>query len=109
MAVHCAENQILNLFKSETVVDLPAIKSALGSASVSTVFRHLNKVPYQRSLNYNGKFYTLHDHSRYDQFGLWSWKGIHFSMDGSLKLTVTRFVKESDTGISASAANDKQG
>jgi hypothetical protein len=91
--------QILtDLFNSKTVVDLPTIQKALNDASVVTTFRHLKQVPYRRSYNHNCKYYTLHDPSRYDRFGLWSWKGIHFSVDGSLKNTIRRLVEEAVAG-----------
>ncbi len=89
---------LLDLFKSKTVVDFAAIKEALGDVCVQTVFRYLKKVPYRRSYNHNGGYYTLHNPSRYDQLGLWSWKGIHFSVDGGLKHTVRRLVKEAAAG-----------
>ena len=91
---------LVDLFTSKTVVDFVAIKEALDNVSVQTVFRHLKNVPYRRSYNHNGMYYTLHKLDRYDQFGLWTWKGIHFSIDGSLKLTVRRMVREAETGAS---------
>jgi hypothetical protein len=91
--------QILTeLFNSKTVVALPAIQKALNGVSVVTAFRHLKQVPYRRSYNRNCRYYTLHDPSRYDRFGLWSWKGIHFSVEGSLKNTVRRLVEEAVAG-----------
>ena len=91
---------LVDLFKSKTVVDFTTIQEAFGNASVQTIFRHLKKVPYRRSYNHNGRYYTLHEPSRYDRFGLWSWKGIHFSVDGSLKYTVRRLVREAAAGVS---------
>ena len=88
------------LFKLKTVVDFPAIREALGDVSVQTVFRQLKKISYRRSYNHNGRHYTLHEPSRYDRFGLWSWRGIHFSVDGSLKYTVRRLVREAASGAS---------
>ena len=88
----------MELFNSKTVVDLPTIQNALNGASVVTAFRHLKQVPYRRSYNHNCRYYTLHDPARYDRFGLWSWKGIHFSVDGSLKNTVRRLVEEAVVG-----------
>jgi len=92
-------SQILTeLFNSKTVVELATIQKALNGVSVVTAFRHLKQVPYRRSYNHNCRYYTLHDPSRYDRFGLWSWKGIHFSVDGSLKNTVRRLVEEAVAG-----------
>ncbi len=91
---------LMGLFASKTVVDLPTIQDALEGASLMTVFRYLKQVPYRRSYNQNGRYYALHEPSRYDRFGLWSWNGIHFSVDGSLKHTVKRLVREAGTGAS---------
>jgi hypothetical protein len=88
------------LFETKTVVELPAIQKALGSVSVMTAFRHLKRVPYRRSYNHNGRYYTLHDPSHYDRFGLWSVKDIHFSVDGSLRSTVRRLIYEAEAGMS---------
>ncbi len=91
---------LMDLLASKTVVDLPAIQSALEGASIMTAFRYLKQVPYRRSYDHNGRYYALHELSRYDRFGLWSWKGIHFSVDGSLKHTVKRLVREAGAGAS---------
>ncbi len=86
------------LFTSETVVDLRQIESALGGVSTITAFRYLRQLPYRRSYNHNGRYYCLHEPSRYDRFGLWSWNNIHFSVDGSLRKTVRRLVYEMGAG-----------
>ncbi len=86
------------LLLSETVVDLPQIESALGGVSTITAFRYLRQLPYRRSYNHNGRYYCLHEPSRYDRFGLWSWDSIHFSVDGSLGKTVRRLVYEMEAG-----------
>ncbi|MEA3276218.1 MAG: hypothetical protein U9Q81_13190 [Pseudomonadota bacterium] len=89
---------LLDLFASETVVDLPRIQVALGSASSMTACRYLRQVPYRRSYNHNGRYYCLHEPSRYDRLGLWSVGDVHFSVDGSLTKTVRRLVYEMEAG-----------
>lgn len=86
------------LLNSQIVVDLSDIRLALGDASRATTFRYLKKVPYRRSYNHNGRYYTRHDPTKYDRFGLFSHKGVHFSCDGSLTSTVIRLVQESTAG-----------
>jgi len=88
----------MELLKSKPVVDLAAIRAALGNVSHMTAFRYLRRVPYRRSYNQNGRYYSHHEPARYDRFGLWSWQGIHFSVDGSLKSTVQRMVREAEAG-----------
>ena len=87
-----------DLFASETVVDLPRIRVALGGVSSMTAFRYLRQIPYRRSYNHNGRFYCLHEPSRYDRLGLWSAGDVHFSMDGGLGQTVRRLVDEMEAG-----------
>ncbi len=98
MTRHRSPDLLLELLKSKPVVDLPTIRSALGDVSHMTAFRYLRQVPYRRSYNHNGRYYSHHDSSRYDRFGLWSWQDIHFSIDGSLKNTVRRLVQEAEAG-----------
>jgi hypothetical protein len=90
--------KLLSLFQKKTVVDLPAIQQALGQVSIQTAFRYLKLIPYRRSYDHNGRYYTLYEASRFDREGLWSIKGIHFSVDGSLKHTVRRLVYEASAG-----------
>jgi hypothetical protein len=89
---------LVELFESNPVVVLEKMQEAMGSASRATVFRHLAKVSYRRSYNRNGRYYTKHDPTRYDRHGLFSYKGIHFSLDGNLGATVSRLVCESTAG-----------
>jgi hypothetical protein len=92
----------MDLFAQKTVVDLPAIRNALGGASVQTAFRYLKLIPYRRSYDHNGRYYALYRASRFDRAGLWSFDGIHFSVDGSLKNTVRRLVDEAPAGATHS-------
>ncbi|MEJ2327205.1 MAG: hypothetical protein P8Y25_10480 [Chromatiaceae bacterium] len=89
---------LVHLFASETVVDLPHIREALGGVSSMTAFRYLKQIPYRRSYNHNGRYYCLHEPSRYDRVGLWSVGDVHFSVDGSLGQTVRRLVYEMEAG-----------
>jgi hypothetical protein len=63
-----------------------------------TAFRYLGQVSYRRSYDHNGGLYCLHEPSRYDRLGLWSFGDVHFSKDGSLKATVRRLVHEAPSG-----------
>jgi len=94
--------KLIKLFAKKKVVDLPAIRGALGDASVQTAFRYLQLVPYRRSYNHNGRYYALYRACRFDRFGLWSFEGIHFSVDGSLRNTVRRLVHEAPAGATHS-------
>ncbi len=98
MAQSRSAETLRELFASQTVVDLPRIQVALGGASSMTAFRYLRQIPYRRSYNHNGRYYCLHEPSRYDRLGLWSVGDVHFSVDGSLAKTVQRLVYEMEAG-----------
>jgi hypothetical protein len=96
-----------NLFVSESVVDLPRIRSALDDASAMTAYRYLKQLPYRRSYNNNGRYYCLYEPERHDRFGLWSVGNIHFSVDSSLGHTVQRLVNEAQTGATHRELQDR--
>jgi len=90
--------KLLTLFESNQVVEFKDIQGALGNASRATCFRYLQQVPYHRSYNANGRYYTRKDPSRYDRFGLFSYGAILFSRDNTLGETIRRLVWESEAG-----------
>jgi hypothetical protein len=87
------------LFTSRTVATLPELQDGLGGVSAMTVFRLLRQMPYRRSYNCNGRYYTAFDPARFDRLGLWRFRDIRFSTDGSLKATVLRMVLEAQAGL----------
>lgn len=91
-------DRLHQLLRSQKVVDLPTMQATLGGVSSMTVFRHLRAVPYRRSYDHNGRYYTLHDPARFDRHGLWSFGDIHFSLDGSLRKTVRRLIEQAEAG-----------
>ncbi|QQO54306.1 MAG: hypothetical protein N838_25185 [Thiohalocapsa sp. PB-PSB1] len=107
MAQPRSAETLLDLFASETVVDLPRIQLALGGASSMTAFRYLRQIPYRRSYNHNGRYYCLYEPSRYDRLGLWSVGDVHFSVDGSLAKTVRRLVHEMEAGATHRELQDR--
>ncbi len=90
-------SQLLALLESKPAVTLGEIRATL-TASRATAFRYLRQIPYRRSYNHNGRYYTRHDSARYDRHGLLAQEGIYFSRDGSLKATVYRLVREAEAG-----------
>lgn len=98
---------LIDLLKSRTVVSFEQVQAALGDASRATAFRYLAQVPYRRSYNHNGRYYTLHDPARYDRLGLWSRGDVLFSVDGSLRGTVRRLVNEAEAGATQRELQDR--
>jgi hypothetical protein len=109
MAQSRSAETLRDLFASETVVDLPRIQAALGGASSMTAFRYLRQISYRRSYNHNGRYYCLHEPSRYDRLGLWSVGDVHFSVDGSLAKTVRRLVHEMEAGATHRELQERVG
>jgi len=93
-----SSEELLKLFESNEVVVFKDIQSTLANASRATCFRYLQQVPYHRSYNYNGRYYTRKDPTRYDRFGLFSYEDIFFSRDNTLGETIRRLVWESEAG-----------
>ncbi len=92
---------LLPLLASQTPVTLEQLQHALGQPSRRTTFRYLSQVPYLRSYNHNGRFYTARDPDRFDPCGL-LWLGdAGFSRDRSLAATVQRLLSESPEGWTA--------
>ena len=90
--------KLLSLFESNEVVVFEDIQHALDNASRATCFRYLQQVPYDRSYNHNGRYYTRKDPSRYDRFGVFAYGDIFFSRDTTLGETIRRLVWESEAG-----------
>jgi len=95
---HRSPQLLIDLLRSKPAVQLAQIQAALHGASRSTAFRYLEQIPYRSSYSHNGRYYALHDSSRYDRWGLFSVGDIHFSVEATLKATVIRLVSESEAG-----------
>jgi hypothetical protein len=77
---------------------MPQMKAALGTTVDMTVFRQLRELPYFSSYSHRGRFYTLEGLAKFDERGLWLYKGVQFSRFGSLIDTVEQFVTRSARG-----------
>lgn len=65
--------------KIATMVELRAV---LGTQTDLTVFRELRQLGYHSSYSHRGKYYTLDEVARFDEFGLWSCRSVGFSQHG---------------------------
>ena len=95
---NCSPRMLLDLLDARTITELDEIQQVLDGASRATAFRYLKQIPYQRSCNYNGRYYTRDDPERYDRHGLFCYKGVLFSRDGTLGDTVVRMIREAEAG-----------
>ncbi len=90
--------QIADLFRKTTVLEMPAIERAVGERSRRSLFRDLNALGYLSSYSHTGRYYTLVTVPDFDADGLWRYQGIGFSRDGTLKATVRRLVDTAEAG-----------
>jgi hypothetical protein len=95
-----------SLFQKQKIATLAELKEAVRTPAAMTVFRRLKALGYQTSYSHRGKYYTLTDIPEYDDQGLWSYRAVHFSRDGSLLATVQRFVEEAGVGFTAGELRD---
>lgn len=92
----------LNNNKIATIEDL---KIALNTQSRMTVFRWLRKMDYISSCSHRGKYYSLQQLAKYNQYGLWIYKTVLFSEYGTLKKTLEILISKSEKGYTASELN----
>ena len=95
-------DKLRHLFLKKKVLTLDVMKETLGTSVKMTVFRKLKSLTYRASYSHAGKYYTLDEIATYDQFGLWSFNRIHFSVNGSLINTIKYLIDLSDKGYFAS-------
>lgn len=92
---------LLEVFMIKKVLTLKSVASLLGEASERTAIRKISALTGHASYSHAGKYYTLDACADYDKFGLWSFKGIHFSKYGTLNATILELVSHSEEGYFA--------
>lgn len=95
---HQARQILEQAFRSKHVLDLQALKAALGAVSRTTVFRALVKVGYLTSYSHRGGFYTLEQIPDFNEDGIWTWGDVMFSRWHTLRATVSHMVNEAPAG-----------
>jgi hypothetical protein len=90
-----------SLILKEKVVTKKQLNDALNTKVFMTVFRKLKQLNYQTSYSHGGKYYTLEEVASYNKEGIWEYKGIYFSIYGTLIDTVCAFVNKSNYGLSS--------
>jgi len=74
---------------------------ALLECSFITARRYLKRWQAYTSLNMNGRYYTLPGVARFDENGIWKYRGILFSRYGNLMQTMSELIRRSERGLSA--------
>ncbi len=90
---------LIKLFRKNKIATMDELKEMLGTHADATIFRKLRELPYRTSYSHRGRYYTLDDMAEYDEWGLWSYRTVWFSLRGSLMATAEALVEESDAGF----------
>jgi hypothetical protein len=93
---------LVMVFRREKILCLDDVFTILGTSSRMTIYRILKNLNYQSSYSHRGKYYTIPEIPRYDENGLWSYKEVHFSKNGTLINAIIGLVRESIAGHLAS-------
>lgn len=80
------------------VLVLPEMMEILGTRAKMTVVRRLRELDYRSSYSHAGKYYTLVEVGRWNDHGLWVWKGIRFSLHGTLLVTLQYLIDSAPDG-----------
>lgn len=92
---------LARFLKRHIIATLVELKAALGTEVDSTVFRKLKELAYRTSYSHRGRYYTLDELASFDDLGLWSFRSVWFSRQGTLVSTVEALVEASEAGCSA--------
>jgi len=95
-------SRLVQLLEKARVLTLDRIAEALGRPSRITVFRKLAQLGGRASYSHRGRYQTLDRLAEYDANGLWSFRGIRFSRQGTLLQTMVYLVEHSTQGYFAS-------
>jgi len=89
---------IARFLRRQKMASMPELMAALGTQARRTVFRKLSELPYRSSYSHRGRFYTLDDIADFDEFGLWSFRDVGFSVYGTLLSTAAAIVESGEFG-----------
>ena len=96
--IHYSSDRLATLLRDQKVATMPQLKSALGTSVTFTVLRKLAPLGYRSSYSHSGTYFTLDSIAQYDEQGLWSYQGIHFSRQGTLLNTAATLVTNAPAG-----------
>lgn len=94
------------VFRRSTIATLSDLKAALGTPVDVTVFRKLKALGYRSSYSHRGGYYTLNEIARFNDMGLWSYRSVWFSREGTLVKTCEAFVSGAPAGYFAEALDN---
>jgi hypothetical protein len=86
------------LFRTRPVARLDDLRQALKRQSRTTILHALRAVGYLTSYSHAGRYYTLERIPQFDSKGLWRYRQIGFSSQGTLRATLIHLVETSPAG-----------
>jgi hypothetical protein len=98
--------KLVEWLEKKRILTLAGVAKALGKPSRITVFRKLAQLGGRASYSHRGRYQTLDRIAEYDQNGLWTCRGVHFSKQGTLLQTIVDLVERSREGCFASELQD---
>jgi len=87
------------LFRSRPIIDMHTLQRLCKGRSKRSLFRDLSSLGYFSSYSHAGKYYTLTNIPNFDEYGLWHYKDVSFSKNGTLKSTIGFLVGDSMVGF----------
>lgn len=93
-----SSTELRRLIVKNKMVTMVEMKAAMGTSVDATIFRKLRQLGYLRSYSHRGKYYSLPEVVGFNEHGLWSCRGVHFSKQGSLLNTIESLVDHSVAG-----------
>ena len=87
------------LFRRRSIIDMQTLQRLCKGRSKRSLFRDLSSLGYFSSYSHAGKYYTLTNIPNFDEYGLWHYKDVSFSKNGTLKSTIRFLVGDSMVGF----------
>jgi hypothetical protein len=94
------KNEAIQTFRRRKTLTVEQLGSLL-QCSVPAVRKYLKQWGTMTSYNNNGRYYVLPDVPKFDEHGLWEYKGIRFSRFGTLRETIIHLVNDAPQGLSS--------
>lgn len=104
--VQYSTKPLITLLKKQKVATIQELKKALGTLSNATVYRKLQEINARTSYSHRGGYYTLNELPDWNEFGLWTFRSVWFSVRGTLIETLQNLVVNSKAGYYASELED---
>ena len=90
--------KIVSLLNKKRIIETNSLQEFLDGRSRRSVFRDLSGIQYLSSMTHAGKYITLPHIPQFDANGLWFFRDIGFSVNGTIQGAIHRVVIESDAG-----------